>query len=219
MDDKKDSKRHFEMEVEVQNDDLEFPEASTFYDVEGTTHDSQHIRGDSPISTEDLLKETFSNLSLNGSNESDSYKEEMLKIPASTNKKRSKLMLPNTISGKGESIYNLCRSFKNPVTGLVTKIGAKRVQSQVSAGCKQNDRPTSAFTHARPEITNRTVGDGSLKKPFQLRNDIKPKPYTPRNPITGDGIQMVKTCPSKKQRSFSGIRVTQPSGGRSSNIF
>lgn len=219
MDDKKDSTRHFEMEVEVQNDDLEFPEASTSNDVEGTTDDSQHFQRDSPISSEDLLKETFSNLSLNSNKESKSYKEEMLKIPVSTKKMRSKLMLPNALSGKAESIYNLCRSIKNPVTGLVTKIGAKRVQSQVRAGCKQDNRPTSTFAHAKPEITNRIVGDSNPKKLFQLRNDIKTKPYTPRNPITGDGIQMVGTCPSKKQTSFSGIRVTQPSGGRSSNIF
>lgn len=217
MDEKMDSKRHFQMDF--QDDDLEFPEVNTSYDVEGTTHNSQHFRQGSPISTEDFLKESFSDLSLDNCKESNSCKEGMLEISVSTKKKKSKLMLPNTLSGKGESIYNLCRSFKNPVTGLVTKIGAKRVQSQVCAGCKQDDRPTSAFTHAKPEITNPSVGDGNPKKSFQLRDDIKPKPYTPRNPITGDGIQMVMTCPSKKQRSFSGIRVTQPSGGRSSNIF
>lgn len=219
MDDKGNNKRHLQMGVEFQNDDLELSKASTSNYVEEKSQDSEHFRQGSPIFAEDMLKDTFSNLSLNIHKESDSCKEELPEIPASTKKKISKLMLPNTPSGNGESIYNLRKSFKNPVTGIVTKIGADQALSQGRSVCKQDNASTSAFTTAKREVTSHIVGDGSRKKLFELRKNINPKQYTPRNPITGDGIEMIVNCPSKKPRILSGTRATQPSGGKSSNIF
>ena len=213
MNEKSEIKRQFEMEFELHNDNNEFSL---------TSNSSEGIRR-SQVKNYSTLTDTFSNLNLNIPKELGTCSNDLItkkfQASASEEKIRPKPVYCSLSSENVESIYNLKRAFKNPITGEVTKIGAERVLLQPSSGYKPDDRATGVHSIVR-KIKTDASEDKYCKKRFELSKNVKPSPYVNRNPLTGDGIGQTINWISKSSSSMrSGTRVSQPPGGRSSNIF
>lgn len=216
MSNKANSKINLVMENAMPNEELEHTKTNSNQDTEETNVNLYSIPP-SPTCTETSLS-NFSNLSISIPEELSDLKNKKIKAKSEGSNKsfHYKFKALDTLSEKAESIYNLRKSVRNPITGEVTKISAAPPQSNTVS---KTDNIAGVASNSKENGALKTDKVGVLRCNIKLLDIVRPQLEIYRNPITGEGIDSTYFPTNVKNYKRSGIRINQPPGGMSNGIF
>lgn len=198
------------------DDELEYAKTDINQDTDETSL-KQYSIPPSPTCTENALS-NFSNLSINIPEELSDLKNKKIKAKSEGSNSffHHKYKALDTLTEKAESIYNLRKSVRNPITGEVRKIYAAPPQSNTVF---KTDNIVGVGSNNNENGELKTDKFGTLRRNVKLLDNVRPQLEIYRNPITGEGIDPTYFPTNVKNYKRSGIRINQLPGAMSKGIF